>query len=112
MKNLTLYDIPKDIINHILTFTDNTTFCNCLESCKLFNIKDFNLNCKDNYLEHKYILSGQTIPDLAEERDAEGIKFLVRKGVDINKRYNEGGTALYYESLYSRTNSNKIVINI
>ena len=34
-----IQDLPKDIINHILTFLDNKDFVNCLNSSKLFNVK-------------------------------------------------------------------------
>lgn len=78
MENLSLYDLSKDVINHILTFTDNKTFVNCLKTSKIFNIQDYNLNCKNNYLEHKY--SNISIDELSKKGDIEGVKYLYYMG--------------------------------
>jgi len=86
MSEISIYSIPKDIINNILTFVDNKTFYNCLKSSKLFNVKDYNLICKNNYLYHKYILRNIPIVNLILSDNLEGVKFLLENGINPNTK--------------------------
>jgi len=87
-----LYDLPKELINHILTFTDNKTFVNCLKTSKIFNIQDYDLNCKNNYLEHKY--SNISIDELSKKGDIEGVKYLYSMGSPYTQ------LAIFYATRY------------
>ena len=44
--------LPKDIINYILTFVDTKSYINCLKS---FNVSKYNLICEKQYIERKSI---------------------------------------------------------
>ncbi len=96
--------LPKDIINHILTFLNNKDFVNCLRSSKIFNIKNYNSICKKNYLTKKYLPAD--IFSLIKHGIMEGIVFLVE-----NKQYieSEDFTPLMADCKYKNKQSVNIV---
>ncbi len=110
--------LPKDIINHILTFLDNGDFKNCFKSSKLLNVKDHNLTSKNNYLKRRY--ENKSIIELANNGNIEGLEYLLSTSLskegenkaDPNLRDNDGNTALIYASLYSRTYSSIKIVEL
>jgi len=88
-------DLPKDILNYILTFFKNKDYCNCLKSSKLFN-KNYNLTSKNNYLKRKYEI--KSIIELAINENFEGLEFLLSSNfehkVNINLKTSVGYTPL------------------
>lgn len=71
--------LPKEIINHILTFVDNKSFYNCLKSSKIFNIQDYNLVCQKDYIDRKY--KNTSIEYFILKEDLKEIIFLNQTGI-------------------------------
>jgi len=90
---ISMPDLPKDIINHILSYTDNKTFYNLLQSSKLFCVYDHNLISKQKYLERKY--SNVSTNRLCSIEDLEGLKYLKSKGHVFGNQWNINYAAQY-----------------